>query len=301
MRRVLAFPPAVLLAATLLAVAWGSHAADAPREFRDCADCPEMVVLPAGKFVMGSLPTEAGRFDNEGPRRFIEMPGFALGKYPVTVAEFRRFLEDTNYQPPACDEKMGLSWRAGGEGLVYPPGGLVPPRWPAFCLNWEDARAYVAWLNAKLRKPGTSPGPGPYRLPSEAEWEYAARAGSVTARWWGEGIGKNNANCNGCGSQWDGVRIAPVGSFGPNPFGLYDMLGNVWEWTADCWHDSYMGAPKDAAAWISPDCRKRALRGGSWSNVPAFVRSAARTGADANGQDFDYANYAGFRVARAVP
>ena len=298
-------PGAVLIrfvfSAALVLLAWRAFAADTPREFRDCADCPEMVVIPAGSFAMGSLPKEAGRFDNEGPRRFIEVPGFALGKYPVTVAEYRRFLEDTNYQPPACDEKMGLGWYMGGDGLVYPPGGLAPPRWPAFCLNWEDARAYVAWLNEKLRKPGAPPPTGPYRLPSEAEWEYAARGGTETVRWWGDPIGKANANCNGCGSQWDGSRLAPVGSFGPNPFGLYDMLGNVWQWTADCWHDSYMGAPKDAAAWITPQCRKRALRGGSWSNVPAFVRSAARIGADANGGDFDYANYAGFRVARTVP
>lgn len=278
-----------------------AFAADAPREFRDCPDCPEMVVIPAGGFAMGSLPAEAGRFDNEQPRRFIQVPSFALSKYPVTVAEFRRFLEQSGYQPSACDEKMGLSWQMAGDGLVYPPGGLSPARWPAFCLNWEDARSYVAWLNEKLRKPGAPPPTGPYRLPSEAEWEYAARGGTVTSRWWGNEIGKGNANCNGCGSKWDGGRIAPVGSFGPNPFGLYDMLGNVWEWTADCWHDSYMNAPKDASAWITPDCRKRALRGGSWSNVPAFIRSAARIGADSNGEDFDYANYAGFRVARSVP
>ena len=153
---------------------------------------------------------------------------------------------------------------------------------------------------AGLHRPENSRN-GPYRLPTEAEWEYAARAGTTTARWWGDGIGTGEANCNGCGSKWDGQLIAPVGTFGPNPFGLYDMLGNVWQWVEDCWHESYVGAPTDGSAWQSGDCGKRVLRGGSWSNVPIYIRSASRSRSVAAGGDVDYSNYAGFRVARSLP
>ena len=142
---------------------------------------------------------------------------------------------------------------------------------------------------------------GGYRLPSEAEWEYAARAGTTTARWWGEQVGVAKANCHGCGSQWDNNLIAPVGSFGPNPFGLFDVLGNVWEWTADCWNENYRGAPVDGSVWTAGDCAKRVMRGGSWSNIPVFVRSAARSRGDRSGGDFDYSSYVGFRVALSLP
>jgi formylglycine-generating enzyme required for sulfatase activity len=118
------------------------------------------------------------------------------------------------------------------------------------CLDWRDADAFIAWLNAKVRRlrPVLAEANGPYRLPSEAEWEYAARAGTKTARWWGDAIGVNNANCNGCGSKWDDRLLADVDSFSPNPFGLYGMLGNAWQWTADCWHVNYRDAPHDGSA-----------------------------------------------------
>jgi formylglycine-generating enzyme required for sulfatase activity len=170
-------------------------------------------------------------------------------------------------------------------------------------LSWGAAQAYVGWLNGKVRSrvAASAKGEGPYRLPSEAEWEYAARAGTTTERWWGAAIGKGNANCNGCGSLWDDKIIAPVGSFGPNPFGLYDMLGNVWQWVADCWNESYVGAPGDGRSWTTGDCRRHVLRGGSWMNLPVFVRSAARSRDDGAGQYFDAASNAGFRVARTLP
>ena len=265
-------------------------------EFRDCSDCPEMVVVPAGKFIMGSPATEHGRFDAEGPQHPVSVRSFALGKYDVTSEEFLIFLQQTGYQPAPCDPLYGLAWNSPGRGVAYPPGGVEPPRWPAVCLNWYDAEAYVAWLNAKVR--GRD---GPYRLPSEAEWEYAARAGTTTTRWWGDAIGIGNANCNGCGSQWQGKELAPVGSFPPNRFGLYDMLGNVWQWTDDCWNESYVGAPADGSAWTAGDCTKRVLRGGSWSNAPEFVRSATRSRGDAAGRDADYSSYAGFHVAKSLP
>ena len=271
--------------------------------FRECAECPEMVSLPPGSYAMGSPVGEHGRFDSETPQHRVSVPAFALGKFDVTNEEFLTFLRETGFQPALCDRILELGWRSPGDGTAYAPGNWPPGRNPAVCLNWFDAQAYVAWLNAKIRSrlALSSGGTGPYRLPSEAEWEYAARAGTTTARWWGEAIGNGKANCNGCGSSFDGTLIAPVGSFPPNLFGLYDMLGNVWQWTEDCWNENYAGAPADGSVWKRGDCSKRVLRGGSWSNLPEFLRSAARNKADAAGGDFDYSNYAGFRVARTLP
>jgi formylglycine-generating enzyme required for sulfatase activity len=268
--------------------------------FKDCADCPEMVVIPAGRFVMGSPESELGRYDSEGPLHAVAVKSFALGKYDVTEQEFLLFLRQTGYQPAPCDRILGLSWHQLGSGLAYPPGADAPKE-PAVCLSWYDARSYIAWLNRRIAGAGAGEADGPYRLPSEAEWEYAARAGTRTARWWGEAIGAGNANCNGCGSTWDNRLIAEAGSFPANPFGLHDMLGNVWQWTQDCWNETYAGAPGDGSAWAGGDCRKRVIRGGSWSNLTRFVRSAARSKAAADGADAYYDNYAGFRLARSLP
>ncbi|HMK68265.1 MAG TPA: formylglycine-generating enzyme family protein [Stellaceae bacterium] len=294
---------AIIAALALLTAAEAAAEEKVSREFRECPDCPEMVGIPAGKFLMGSPAEEAGRFDTEGPQHWVTLRAFALSKYEVTNEEFLAFLRETGYQPKPCNPILGLTWQSPGRGLAYPPGTVEPPRLPAVCLNARDAEAYIAWLNAKVRalEPQARAGPGPYRLPTEAEWEFAARAGTTSARWWGEAIGSGKANCNGCGSPWDNNSIAPVGSFGANSFGIYDALGNVWQWTADCWNESYVGAPSDGTAFPRGDCGKRVLRGGSWSNLPSFVRSASRIGADAGGKDFDYSAYAGFRLARNLP
>ena len=270
--------------------------------FRDCPDCPEMVVIPAGRFTMGSPESEGGRFDAEGPQHAVSVRSFALGKYDVTEEEFLTFLRETSYQPEPCDRLLDISWRSPRPGLAYPPGSADLPRQPAVCVSWYDAQAYVAWLNDRVRRALPSPDrDGPYHLPSEAEWEYAARAGTTTVRWWGDSIGTGNANCHGCGSKWDNSLIAPAASFGPNPFGLYDILGNVWQWTNDCWNENYVGAPKDGSTWNTGNCDKRVMRGGSWSNPPVFVRSAMRNSGAAGGEDYDYATYVGFRVARTLP
>ncbi len=261
--------------------------------FRECPECPEMVVIPAGRLNMGSPLTERGRFDSEGPQHMVAVHSFALGRLDVTEKEFTEFLAETGYQPAPCDTIMDKSWRSLGHGLVYPPGSADLREQPAICVNVKDVEAYLAWLNRKVG--------GHYRLPSEAEWEYAARANTTTSRWWGETVGINNANCHGCGSTWDNALIAPSGSFGPNPFGLYDMLGNVWQWTADCWNESYTGAPTDGSPWTTGDCSRRVIRGGSWSNLPVFIRAAARGKAQVGGHDFDLFSYVGFRVARDVP
>ncbi|HEV8027563.1 MAG TPA: formylglycine-generating enzyme family protein [Stellaceae bacterium] len=290
------------LIAGLPVVAGGARAGERiDRAFRECPDCPEMVAIPAGKFVMGSPATERGRFDAEGPQHAVAVRAFAIGKYDVTNAQFLAFLQETAYQPAPCDPVLDLTWHSPGRGIAYPPGRTDSPLEPAVCLSWNDAQAYLVWLNRKVGASLPKKREGPYRLPSEAEWEYAARAGSTTARWWGEAIGGGKANCHGCGSKWDGSLIAPVGSFGPNPFGVYDMLGNVWQWVDDCWNESYVGAPADGSPWLTGDCGKRVLRGGSWSNVPEFVRSASRSRAEETGRGFDYSSYAGFRVARTLP
>src|ERR1700690_1857573 len=213
--------------ALLLALAACPDAGARAAPFRDCSECPEMVPIPGGKFSMGSPAHEHGRFDSEGPQHAVSMRAFALGRYDVTTDEFLVFLRETGFEPAPCDPILGLTWVVPRRGDAYAPGNAPPGQSPATCLNWYDAKAYIAWLNSKVRAQGiaSAGGEGPYRLPSEAEWEYAARAGTTTARWWGDAIDHGRANCNGCGSPFDGLMIAPVGSFGPNSFGLYDMLG----------------------------------------------------------------------------
>jgi len=286
------------LAVLLLLVPAVAGAQDT-REFTECPECPAMVGVPAGRFVMGSPAGEAGRFDTEGPQHAVTIKAFALAKYPVTTEQFLAFLKDTGYQPKPCNTLLGTQWHTQGRGIAYPPDYTDPRLWPAVCLNVDDARAYIAWINKKARAAHPALGTrAPYRLPSEAEWEYAARGGTATARWWGEELGKGNANCNGCGSEWDDKLLAPVDALKPNPFGLYGMLGNAWEWTADCWHPSYQNAPADGRAWESGDCSRHVLRGGSWDNLPVFVRAAARS--PGSGAD-DYSSLAGFRIARDLP
>ncbi|MBV9046219.1 MAG: formylglycine-generating enzyme family protein [Alphaproteobacteria bacterium] len=274
------------------------------REFQECVNCPTMVGVPAGSFVMGSGASEPGHFDNEGPVHTVNVRAFAIGKYDVTTEEFLRFLNATGYKPQPCNSILNMRWRRDESGQARPPVEVQPPRFPAVCLDWKDANAYVAWLNSEVKKarPAQAGKPGPYRLPTEAEWEYAARGGTTTARWWGAEIGVNNANCNGCGSKYDARVLADVDAFAANPFGLFGVLGNAWQWTADCWHPDYRGAPADGSAWTSGgDCTRHVLRGGSWDNTPVFVRAATRTGGPAVHGEYDYSGLAGFRVARTLP
>ena len=156
-------------------------------------------------------------------------------------------------------------------------------------VSWGDVREYVVWLSS--RRPGAT-----YRLPTEAEWEYAARAGTTMARWWGAEIGRGNANCNGCGSQWDGRMTAPVGSFRANSFGLYDMLGNVYQWVEDCWNETLAGRPSDERAVLTGNCGARVVRGGTWGGNPTYVRSGHRSWSGTGTR----ANYIGFRVAMTL-
>ena len=242
------------------------------RTFRDCAACPVMAVLPAGSFTMGSPSHERGRYDSEGPQRrvTIERP-FAVGQYEVTFAEW-----------DACASAGGCSHRPSDEGWGR-------GRRPVMNVSWNDAKEYVRWLSRRTGKR--------YRLLSEAEWEYAARAGTRTRYHWGDSVGHNRAACDACGSRWDDDRTAPVGSFGANRFGLHDVHGNVSEWVEDCWHDSYRGAPSNGRAWtFGGNCGRRVGRGGSWSNVPRHLRAAVRGRDSAGVRDVNN----GFRVARTL-
>jgi len=245
--------------------------------FRECAkDCPEMVVVPAGEFTMGSPPNEKGRHNSEGPREgpqhtVVVAKAFAVSKYELTFDDW-----DACVAYGGCDPRVSDSGYGRG-------------RQPVINVTWDDAKRYVAWLSRMTGKP--------YRLLSEAEWEYAARAGTQTAYSWGDEIGKNNANCNGCGSQWDKRQPAPVGSFTPNAFGLYDLHGNVWEWVEDCVHRDYNGAPKDGSAWTADgDCSRRVFRGGSWVNLPEGLRAARRN----RFTSVSRVTYLGFRLGRTL-
>jgi formylglycine-generating enzyme required for sulfatase activity len=240
--------------------------------FRECAkDCPEMVVLPAGEFMMGSAADERDHYGNEDPLHRVTIAR------PLAVSKF----EVTFEQWDACV--------AIGACAHVPDSNMGRGTQPVINVSWDNVQQYVAWISTMTGRP--------YRLLSEAEWEYAARAGTTTAFSWGDEIGKNNADCNGCGSEWDSRRTAPVGSFAPNQFGLYDMHGNVWEWVEDCLHTNYEGAPKDGSAWIAQgDCNHRVVRGGSWAGYPVGLRSALRFWYSAD----DHGNDLGFRVARTL-
>ena len=243
--------------------------------FRDCQHCPEMVVVPAGSFRMGCLSGQ-GCFYFELPVHDVQVASFALGRYEVLFEEYDRFVAATGRESPPD----GLPWEDVGWGR----GGR-----PVINVSWEDATAYAEWLSAETGQR--------YRLPSEAEWEYGARAGTTTAYSWGNAIGENRGNCDGCGSRWDNNQTAPAGSFAANAWGLHDMHGNVWEWVEDCWHESYAGAPADGSAWRrGGDCGRRVLRGGSWSRYPRLLSSAYRLSTDVWGRTARV----GFRLARTI-
>ena len=254
----------------------GRHAEEAERrererspggQFRDCRQCPEMVVVPSGSYRMGSPSSESGRYDDEGPEHQVTIAHpFAVGVYEVTFGEW-----------DACVNDRGCGGRRPDDE------GWGRSRRPVINVSWEDAQAYVRWLSGKTGEA--------YRLLSEAEWEYVARAGTRTMYWWGDTIGRSRANYNR-----NHGNTVDVGSYAPNGFGLYDVHGNVWEWVEDCWNGSYSGAPSDGSAWESVECRRRVLRGGSWYSEPRFLRSASRLRVSAGNRDF----HAGFRVARTL-
>jgi formylglycine-generating enzyme required for sulfatase activity len=242
--------------------------------FRECAkDCPEMIVVPPGKFMMGSPGAGKGGNDNEGPPHEVTIARpFAVSKFDVTFDDWEACVS-----VDGCHQVDDSGFGRGTKPVVN--------------VTWADAQRYVAWLTRMTGKT--------YRLLTEAEWEYAARAGTTTTYYWGDEIGQGNANCQGCGGEWDNNRrtwSSPVGSFKPNAFGLYDMAGNVFQWVEDCDHVDYKEAPADGSAWTSDECGLRGARGGSWRRKPPLLRSAYRHWITAVGRN----NNLGFRVARTL-
>jgi formylglycine-generating enzyme required for sulfatase activity len=237
--------------------------------FRECSkDCPEMIVVPPGQFTMGSPETDSNRNTDEGPQHRVTIAKpFAVAKFAVTMAEWDA-CADVGGCPHVGDSNMGR----GNKPLIN--------------VGWDEAERYAAWLSRMTGQP--------YRLLSEAEWEYAARAGTATKYYWGDAVGEGHANCDGCGSKWGNRETSPVGSFAPNAFGLYDMAGNVWQWVQDCYHPDYTDAPSDGSAWIAGDCSRRLNRGGSWYSYPSPLRSAARVKGPPGNIDYGL----GFRIAR---
>jgi formylglycine-generating enzyme required for sulfatase activity len=216
--------------------------------FRDMDGGPEMVAVPAGSFIMGSPADEPERKTREGPQHTVTIAKpFAIGRHTVTRGQFDVFVRDTGHNSQNYRD----------------PGFAQDDNHPVVKVDWEDAKAYAKWLSGKTGRN--------YRLPSEAEWEYAARAGTTTPYWWGQSITSEQANF--CADQNGTV---PVTMFQPNPWGLYQVHGNVWEWTEDCWNNTYAGAPGDGSAWTSGVSSYNVLRGGSWGSLPRVMRAAYR-------------------------
>ncbi|WP_455208801.1 formylglycine-generating enzyme family protein [Kaarinaea lacus] len=290
---------------------------------------PTLVIVPEGEFMMGSPRSEEGRYEDEGPRHKVRLNSFLLAQTPITVAQFKAFVDATGYKTQAEKENWAewrnpitgewekssqLNWRYNYRGE------LNGDNYPVIYVSWNDAQAYIKWLAIQTNKP--------YRLPSEAEMEYANRAGTDTVYWWGNNSpDRTVANLKGefdlpeNDKSWyptpaerqyayahgytpfffenygDGYwGPSPVASFKANPFGLYDTTGNVWEWTQDCWNGSYHGAPTDGSAWLSGACTYHVVRGASYYCFPRHVRSANRWGLNQSQRVM----YLGFRVARDI-
>ena len=272
--------------------------------FKDCPDCPEMVAVPAGRFVMGAAPGEEESRKSSQPQHGVDVAGFLAGKFEVTRGQYRAFVEATERSSAGgCYVWTGSKYEIDQAKDWRNPGYAQEDPHPVACVSWEDAKAYVVWLSQRTGKA--------YRLLTEAEWEYAARAGTTTRRFWGDDGDQSCAYANGadqttkaqvpgaanwlvanCNDRY--AYTAPVGSYRANAFGLYDMLGNVWEWTEDCWNENYNGVPTDGRAWTTGDCSLRVLRGGSWGLNPRLLRADNRNWSTSAFRSF----FDGFRVAR---
>jgi len=292
--------------------------------FRDCPDCPEMVVISAGEFTMGSSDSEkdwaahhgfdafiadeasahrsahkfslrdfASAVADEAPEHKVSLRSFALGKYDVTRREFAAFVSETGYHSdPGCYDNgstkhADASWEN--------PGFKQTDNDPVICVSWDDAQAYASWLNRRLQRSGSASGDGPYRLPTESEWEYAARAGTTTRFWWGDD--ESAAAAHAWFKENSGGQTHPVGLKPPNRFGLYDMAGNVWQWTQDCYAETYAAASNNGSAAETGNQCLRVDRGGAWHYPTWLLRPATRERNPADHRD----KVMGFRVAKTLP
>jgi formylglycine-generating enzyme required for sulfatase activity len=314
-------PALFLIAAAAMLIAAPASAQQGAKQFRDCAGCPRMVALPGGTFQMGAIPAASERpssapvvLDHNGtaigsdrsnalPVHTVTLGPFAIGKYEVTRGQYAAFVRASG-RPAGGDCEIINSAEVQekqASATWINPGFAQTGREPVTCVSWEDAKAYVAWLSKKTGKA--------YRLASESEWEYAERAGSQTKYWWGASEADGCLYANGADQSarrkyatWtrasscnDGHAFtAPVGSYRPNAFGLYDMAGNVWEWVEDCYADTFDPQPRNGAAYMPDNCKERVNRGGGWYNGQTALRSASRDNTEPGGR----ANKVGFRVAR---
>ena len=272
------------------------------QRLKDCEICPELVIVPPGRFTRGSPDSEKERQTSEGPQQVVEI-GYplAVGMYEVTLDEFEAFAKETGHRSAGCTIYEG-DWLEKKESSWSNPGFEQTGRHPATCISWRDTQAYTKWLSDKTNHT--------YRLLSSSEWEYIARSGIQAARSWGDDADKACSYANVADSlaekKYRGWKVhnckdnfvytAPVGSFEPNNTEVYDMLGNVFEWVEDCWNEDYRGAPTDGTSWTSGDCNQRVLRGGSWFSRPRFVRLAFR---NRFSPDYHSSTF-GFRVARVL-
>jgi sulfatase modifying factor 1 len=284
---------ATLLLFIVLLTAQAPEPSQAPERaagavFDDCENCPEMVVVPAGRFTMGSTAAQkswaaahgasAVSVDDEAPQRKVSLHSFALAEYDVTREQYAVFVQETGHQSQGI-----CGWQS--------PGFAQSDLDPVVCVSWQDTQAYIAWLNQKA---GAAAGTGPYRLPTEAEWEYAARARSATLFWWGDDALK--APEHAWYEENSGGQTHPVGGKPANDFGLYDITGNVWQWTQDCYVASYANAPANGRAVDTGSACQRVDRGGSWRDALWLLRSSTRAHNPADFQDRNL----GFRVARSL-
>ncbi|WP_341915893.1 formylglycine-generating enzyme family protein [Ferrovibrio terrae] len=262
----------------------------APTGFRDCPDCPLMVAMPAGVFDRGSPKSEQPRRTNENPVITVRIfKPYAIGAFEITRADWAIYAKDTGYAAATTCVLHHGSQQAYPAGDAWRnPGIQQTEQDPVVCVSWQEARAYADWLSKRTGQV--------YRLPTESEWEYAARAGTKSPYGWGDALGTNRANCRGCGSRWDNVSTAPVGSFPPNRAGLHDMAGNVWEMVEDCYLENLYTAPVYGNAARVTGCQNATLRGGSWDVEPLFVRSAARAAIPMTAR----MSYVGFRLVREI-
>lgn len=286
-------PRRITLLLALAMFACGASAAKAPAHFKDCRDCPEMVVLPAGRFTMGSPDDEPGRKPDESPRTAITVRSFAIGRTDVTVAQWSRFVAATGHADGLGCAFTALPKAQAGTASWRNLGFKQTKHDPVVCVSWSEAQDYLRWLSAKTGHV--------YRLPTEAEWEYAARAGTTTVYPWGDQASHDLANygteecCTGLASGRDKwLNTSPVGAFPANAFGLSDMIGNAWQLTQDCYRPTLIGRPADQSAIDEPNCMYRVARGGTWGDFPALIRSAARNYAPPPGRNIPNYRSAGF-------
>ena len=311
----------------ILVVFFAPQLALAAKEFQDCESCPVMVEIPAGEFLMGSKPGESESQGDEVPDHTVTIDyAFAVGKYEVSVKEYQNFISATSAtidkgcyvrttvptmtypdeglkeKSPAKDGSANLSdWIEDVGKHWRNPGFPQEDNHPVVCVSWNDAVAYTTWLSQKTGKP--------YRLLSEAEWEYVARAGTETSRYWSEDedfckyanvadftLRKEFPDWQGANCEDGSAYTARNGSFRPNAFGLHDILGNVLEWVDDCWVDNYADTPTDGSSWLENECSRKTIRSGSWFDGPRILRSANRYGYYKGGKNYTL----GFRIARDV-